>query len=189
MTRSAGFAFVAVALVALLTACGTPGANPTATPGSPELATDEPAARSCPDGFADALAAHITSSTGNTSRVLADDTYRFEPSSVDGLLDSGCVVRVEQDIPGGVMIRALGVTTEVDLDDASTLLVDEGWVQPFPDVEPWAYESEERNSAGNSDISSIGLFSAADVDPIFGFPDWSHYFPESAVAFQAAYAF
>jgi hypothetical protein len=190
MKRSAGATVVAVALVALLAACGTQGPDPTATSGPSELATDEPVvARSCPDGFADALAAHIAAATGDTTRVLADDAYRFEPSSVDRMLDSGCVVRVEQDVPGGVMIRALGVATEVGFEDAVAVLIEEGWVQPFPEVEPWAYESEERNPAGNADMVSMGVFPAAGVDPIFSFPDWSQYFPESAVAFQAAYGF
>lgn len=84
------------------------------------------------------------------------------------------------------MMQVLGVTSEIGLEDALALLAEAGWVQPFPDVEPWAYESEARDEAGNADISSIGVFPAADVDPIFGFPGWSQYFDESAVAFQAA---
>jgi hypothetical protein len=74
----------------------------------------------------------------------------------------------------------------VTLEGVLDLLHAAGWVQPFPEAEPFAYESEVRDPGGNQNMSSVGVFAAADTDPIFGFAGWVEYFAGSAVVLQAA---
>lgn len=115
-----------------------------------------------------------------------DTAFRFEPPELDKTVDAGCVVRIEQSIPNAVMVRVVGVTSDVTLDGVVDMLHAAGWVQPFPETEPFAYESEERDPAGNQALSSVGVFASAGADPIFGFADWAEYFGASAVVLQSA---
>lgn len=179
MSRS-GVLLIIVSALALLTACTGPDQQPTVQEPAP------PSSRSCPIGFTDALASHIATTTGDEVSVTEDTAFRFDPPELDKTVDAGCVVRIEQTIPNGTMVRVVGVTSDVTLEGVLDLLHAAGWVQPFPEAEPFAYESEVRDPGGNQNMSSVGVFAAADTDPIFGFAGWVEYFAGSAVVLQAA---
>jgi hypothetical protein len=188
MVRS-GVLVTFLAATTLLTGCSMSTPEPDVQGQEPPAETGAPVSRSCPDGFAEALAAHVAATTGDdveVVEVVEDEDYRFAPAALDETVADGCVVRVERTIPDGVMMQVLGVAKQETLDDVLGLLNDAGWVQPFPDIEPHAFESEPRNAAGNSDMASVGVFSTGGTDPIFGFTGWSDYFGESSAVLQSA---
>lgn len=145
--------------------------------------------RSCPEGLFDALTAHLETqpSGGFTEIALVEDpSYVFRPDALNDTVREGCVFRVERSsATGGIMAQVFGVTSGADESQVLGILESAGWVQPFPDVEPGAYESEERDTAGNPELESIGVFPVSGPDFVLGFPDWSIYFDPSEIVLQS----
>lgn len=145
--------------------------------------------RSCPEGFFDALTDHLETQPSEpfTEITLVEDpSYAFRPDAVNDTVREGCVFRVERaSAAGDIMIQVFGVTSGADESQVLGILESAGWVQPFPDVEPGAYESEERDTAGNPELESIGVFPVSGPDFVLGFPDWSTYFDPGEMVLQS----
>jgi hypothetical protein len=178
--RRSGALLIILSAIALLTACVADGSH------SSGQTTAPPGGRSCPSGFAEALQLHIAAATGNDVSVVEDTGLRHEPPALGEAVVEGCVASVEQTIPNGIMVQVVGVTTDATLDGTLDALNSAGWVQPFPESEPWAYESEERAAGGNQNLASLGVFTTIGTDPVFGFADWADYFGATAVVLQWA---
>jgi hypothetical protein len=154
------------------------------------LSTDQPvAARLCPAGFFEALTEHLEAQpVGDFTevRLVAEPTFAFLPEALNEAAREGCVFRVERESAAGdIMVQVFGVTSGSSESQVLGILESAEWVQPFPDVEPGAYESEERDSAGSAVLESIGVFPVSGPDFVLGFTGWSDYFDATEMILQS----
>ncbi|WP_309708869.1 hypothetical protein [Pseudolysinimonas sp.] len=185
MQRSAAFlGFVATLLG--LAACSSTLAPEVAAPTSADPQTTE---RSCPEDFFDTLTTHLeTQPAGDFTevRLIEEPAYAFRPDALNDTVHEGCVFRVERESAAGdIMVQVFGVTSGADESQVLGILTSAGWVQPFPDLEPGAYESEERDPVGHGELESIGVFPVKGPDFVLAFPDWSEYFDASEMVLQS----
>lgn len=184
-TRSGLFLVLVVALAGV---AGCTSASPRPEVGSPsdDLQGDP---RSCPVGLFDALTEHLEARpVGDFAdvTVFEEPTYPFLPDTLDATVREGCVFRVESASPAGnIMVQIFGVTSGSDESQVLGILESAGWVQPFPDVEPHAYESEDRDPAGNAELFSVGVSPVGGPDVMLGFDGWGNYFDTTEMILQS----
>ncbi len=185
MQRSGAF------LVFVVTMAGLAGCASAVPPeGVAPTSADPPTAeRSCPEGFFDALAEHLaTQPAGDFAEVtlVEEPAYAFRPDALNDTVRAGCVFRVERESAAGdIMVQTFGVTSGADESQVLGILESAEWVQPFADVEPGAYESEERDPGGNAQLESIGVFPVSGPDFILAFPGWSNFFDPAEMVLQS----
>ncbi len=185
MLRS-GALLVFVVTIAGLAGCASTSQLEEAGPPSGDPPITE---RSCPEGFFDVLAEHLkTQPSGDFTevRLIEEPAYAFRPDALNDTVREGCVFRVERESAAGdIMVQIFGVTSGADEPQVVGILESAEWVQPFPDVEPGAYESEERDPAGNAELESIGIFPVSGPDFVLAFPSWSDYFDAGEMVLQS----
>jgi len=166
-------------LVLLFTFVGLAGCAATAPAGEGGSASPDPQAstRSCPEGFLDALTEHLAAPPdGGATEVslIEEPAYAFRPDALNETVRGGCVFRVElESAAGDIMVQIFGVTSGADESQVRGILESAGWVQPFPDAEPGAYESEERDPSVNAALESVGVYAIGGSDFERAFPGWS----------------
>lgn len=185
MKRSGAFLTVMVASACLAGCAPTPQVHDAGSSSSAQPVD----ARSCPAGFFDALTEHLEAPTPGDFpevRLIEEPDYAFRPDALNDTVRGGCVFRVERESPAGdIMVQVFGVTSGADESQVVSILESAEWVQPFPETEPGAYESEERDPAGNAELESIGIFPVRGPDFLLAFTGWSEYFDVTEVVLQS----
>lgn len=177
-----------VLFVALAGVTGCASAPPLPEVASPS-ADPQGDPRSCPAGLFDALTEHLEARPlGDFTevRVIEEPTYAFLPDSLNATVREGCVFRVDREsAAGNIMVQIFGATSGSGESQVLGILESAGWVQPFPDVEPHAYESEERDPAGNAELFSVGVSPVVGPDVMLGFEGWANFFDATEVILQS----
>ena len=120
---------VAIVSTALLAGCTPSAVDPSATP------TDS--SPGCPVGLVDALQSAFADDDGSQAGVISvreDATAEFEPAEIDSLI--GCRLLISTPLDGGTQVQLVGIARE----DVTDILLELGWTQPFPDIEPFAFQ-------------------------------------------------
>lgn len=94
----------------------------------------------------DALQSHIGDQFGEDAdsvSVREDPTAEFAPAEIDSLI--GCRLLISTPVGGGgsegigTQLRLVGLARE----DVTDILLELGWTQPFPDIEPFAFQAPD----------------------------------------------